>query len=234
MIDPEILYEDKQFLVINKSAGILVHPGDQSDEETVLDWLLHTYEWAKDIHNPYQLQSKEINLSGIVHRLDRDTSGILLIAKDQETLEKLKVLFKDGQVEKKYTALVHGHTKEVITIDTKLGREKKGFKRLPEGHMNARGPYVEALTKVHPISYNKETDTTLVELTPLTGRTHQLRAHLSFIDHPIVGDKLYGNDKDKKENRLYLHALSIVIPTYNLSIVTAMPKELTLRQQSEQ
>jgi 23S rRNA pseudouridine1911/1915/1917 synthase len=207
----KLLFEDKDLLVFEKPHGIVMHEGDkESDSDTFLSLLLRAYPEQAEISNPYPLQKKTLNLSGIAHRLDRDTSGIVVVARNQKTLEELQMVFRENKVNKEYTALVHGNSSKNVTIDISLGREKKGFKRLPFGHPFARGPFLEAKTEVKPLEAFG--DRTKVLLIPLTGRTHQLRAHLSFIHHPIVGDILYGLPSDKEERRLYLHASKITLP----------------------
>ena len=221
-----ILYEDAHILAIDKVAGILVHPTDTpTDKETLLEILLRDYPWAHKIHNLYNLQKKTINLSGIAHRLDRDTSGILLIAKDQETLVLLKHFFSTNTIIKEYVACVHGIVERPTSITVALGREKKGFKRLAEGEVGARGPYMEASTDVAILSINHKSLTSLIKLTPHTGRTHQLRAHMSHIGHPIIGDKLYGTKEDKKTPRLFLHAYKITIPNLAITVESPIPNE---------
>lgn len=207
----EILFEDENVIVFLKPEGLLMHEGDVKDErETFHSKLLNLYPEQAKLQNPYPLRDRVINLGGIVHRLDRDTSGIVIVAKNNETLEAFKKYFSSGLLQKEYTALVHGTIEKPFSIDIALGREKKGFKRAPEGSEDARGPYLSAKTDVIPLE--QRAGTTLVTLIPHTGRTHQLRAHLSFAGHPIVGDILYGTDADKKESRLYLHASKITLP----------------------
>lgn len=200
-----VIFEDSDILVLNKPSGIVVHPFDFSAEETVLDFLREHCSEMFSIKNKITLQDERtIPLGGIVHRLDRDTSGVLLIAKNQHAFDKLQKLFADRQVEKTYIALVHGIIEtETFRIDAPLGRSKKDYKQsaAPE---NPRGPLREAVTDVEVIK--RKNDTTLVRLTPRTGRTHQLRAHMSSIGYPIVGDIAYGG---KENRRIMLHAQSL-------------------------
>ena len=213
-------------LAFDKPLGLLMHVGDKPyDAPTFLSLLLEEYPELSHIDNPYPLQNSVIQLAGLVHRLDRDTSGVILVAKHQKSLAEYSSFFKDGSIRKEYIALVHGNIKEKQSITTALGREKKGFKRSIEGNPLARGPYMSAHTDIEPLSYDPLTDRTLLRLIPHTGRTHQLRAHLSSIMHPIVGDILYGNEADKKEKRLYLHAEKITIPS---GIIITSPHPFTL------
>lgn len=205
----KVLRKEDSFIAFEKDAGIVMHEGDApSDSPTFLDLLL-AENYPLTAHEMYPLQKKEIDLHGLVNRLDRDTSGVVLVALTQDALTGLRHDFTHGLITKTYLARAHGHVKEEMTITSPLGREKKGFRRLIEGSGNARGPYVSAETHIKPLSYESDDDTSLLLLTPRTGRTHQLRAHLASIGHPIVGDILYGTEKDKKEGRLYLHAHSL-------------------------
>lgn len=207
------IYEDKDLLAFEKPEGLLMHEGDKElNEKTFVSLLLESNPEQREMLSEYPLQNKTINLMGIAHRLDRDTSGLVLVARNKETLKILKEAFTLGNIAKEYAALVHGQINTSLTITTPLGREKKGFKRVPPNHVRARGPYLDATTDVFPLFYDDSKKVTRVKLIPHTGRTHQLRAHLSFIGHPIVGDKLYGSDEDKKAERLYLHATSITLP----------------------
>ncbi len=217
----EILFEDENLIAFLKPEGLLMHEGDRKDEqETFQSKLFLLYPEQEKIVNPYALRDRTINLGGIAHRLDRDTSGIVLVAKNEATLAQLKEYFTNGQVQKEYTALVQGTVSAPFIIESALGREKKGFKRLPEGDPNARGPFFSAKTEVTPLE-TLENNRTLVKLIPHTGRTHQLRAHLSFSGHPIVGDILYGTEEDKKKQRLYLHASKIILP--DARIIESLP-----------
>lgn len=205
-MNPTIIYEDENILVINKPSGLVVHPFDYSTEYTLVDFLVGNYPETITIDNKIILQDgRTVFLCGIVHKLDRDTSGVMVIAKNQKTFEKLKIQFKNHTVKKYYIALVEGVVeKDTFTIDAPLGRSKKEYKQ-STNPTNPRGELRPAVTKVNVLQRNETT--TLVELSPLTGRTHQLRAHMSSINHPIVGDKAYGSTIESP--RIMLHAKSI-------------------------
>lgn len=202
-----VIFENEDLLVLDKPSGVVVHPFDFSNEETVLDFLHINYPQVFSIDNPITLQDKRtINLGGIAHRLDRDTSGVLLVAKNKKTFEDLKHQFETQTIKKTYVALVEGVIEQsTFTIDAPLGRNKKEYKQMVNPK-NPRGELRNAVTEVHVLKRNE--DTTLVELAPITGRTHQLRAHMSYIEHPIVGDKAYGSTKASE--RIMLYAASIV------------------------
>lgn len=193
---PKIIFEDENLLVIDKPAGLVVNRSQSQKEETVEDWA------AKKISG--------VERSGIVHRLDKDTSGLLLLAKTPEALAKLQAQFKDRGVVKKYLALVHGKVEpEEGSINAPIDRSpfnRKHFGVFPGGKA--------AETDYRTLS--RHGDLTFLELTPHTGRTHQLRVHLKYINHSIVGDSIYGGRKNYQADskfcpRLFLHATHLVI-----------------------
>jgi len=229
VMKPSIIFEDNSILVIDKPSGIVVHPYDHSTEETLLDFL-HEYSPSMfAINNAITLQDgRTIPLGGIVHKLDRDTSGVLVIAKTQTVFDELKKQFREHLVQKVYIAVVEGIiTKNSFTIDAPLGRSKKDYKQ-STAPANPRGELRPAITDVSILHRQGLCNTTLVKLMPKTGRTHQLRAHMASIGHPIVGDKAYGSTIDSP--RIVLHAESITFLsngkeyTFNAEI----PKEFSL------
>jgi 23S rRNA pseudouridine1911/1915/1917 synthase len=215
-----IIYEDQNLLVINKPSGISVHKVHPTDPNTTLvDILLESYPEVKDVgENPLR--------PGIVHRLDKDTSGVMLIAKNQNTFLHFKDLFQTRKMQKHYLALVHGHPKQSSgTIDIPLGKigtkqttQIKGKKELLER---------QALTNYKTLeSFKKHT---LLEVMPKTGRTHQIRIHLKSIGNPIVGDKIYGLKGDHQKH-LFLHAKRLDFTTpdgQSLSIEADPPEEFS-------
>ena len=206
------IYEDNDVLVIDKPTGIIVFPEGKIKEKTLIDYLLKNFSDLEKVGEPPR--------HGIVHRLDKDTSGILLVAKNNKTLEFLQKQFKQRGVKKKYLALIVGNLKNNSgEIKTLIGRSPKDGKKqkvyLPyepktEGKREASTEY-----KVIKRSLDKNGENyTLLEITPKTGRKHQIRTHLAYIGYPIVGDKLYGfkNQPCPKEiNRHFLHASYIKI-----------------------
>ena len=205
-----VIFEDTNILVINKPPGLVVHPYDFSTEKTLLDFLEESSpEICKNISdNTITLQDgRTINLGGIVHKLDRDTSGVMVIAKNKNTFDELQSQFRSHLTTKKYIAVVEGILQEnTLTINSPLGRNKKEYKQVANPE-NPRGELREALTLVRVLQRDTKTNTTLVELTPKTGRTHQLRAHMTSTGHPIVGDKAYGSVVESP--RIMLHAQSL-------------------------
>lgn len=210
-----VIFEDNNILVINKPSGVVVHPFDNSTEETLLDFLAgHCPEifsvkggpvsgWTNEI----KLQDgRSINLGGIVHKLDRETSGVMVIAKNKEAYDDLRSQFLNHIIKKVYLAKVEGEVLEnSFVIDAPLGRNKKDYKQMVNP-TNPRGELREAVTEVKV--FERGDGFTLLELTPKTGRTHQLRAHMLYIGHPIIGDRAYGSKVDSE--RIMLHAHKII------------------------
>jgi len=231
-MEPKVIYQGNDFLVLNKPAGLIVHPVKSSDEESVTKWLLKNFPEVKSVgDNPEERP-------GIVHRLDRDTSGVLVVARNQKAFEYLKNLFQTHQIKKTYLALVCGWLKEKEgLIDKPIGILSGSVKR--SVHVKTARMIKEASTKY---KVKKELEIhneklSLLEAEPLTGRTHQIRVHLNSIGHPIVGDKLYGGKKsfgaaqDLGLSRQFLHADSIefALPDGSkLKVGADLPEELNL------
>lgn len=185
-----IIFEDDEICLINKPYGLSVQGG--TDIHKHLDGMLKCFKKGVNYH--------------LVHRLDKDTSGLLLLAKSHSSANFLSLLFKERKIEKTYVAVVHGQIRQnEFMVDVPLLKDFKGSKELivvsPSGK--------SARTLCHVLYRKKEY--TLVELKPLTGRTHQLRVHMSHIGHPIVGDYKYGSIA-KQGVRLHLHAKSLTFP----------------------
>src|SRR3989344_1177288 len=199
-----LIYEDKNFLVVNKPAGVLVHKTAKNEtEETVVDWLLKKYPEVKMVgDNP-------LERPGIVHRLDKDTSGVLLIPRNQESFEYFKKIFQEHKIQKTYLALLRGKLQGSGVVDLPIGITSGTIKRSVRGK---RRMVKEAVTEYRTLeNFEKNGEAfTFVRLVPKTGRTHQLRVHMASIHHPVVGDVLYGSKKDSlKISRQFLHAFSL-------------------------
>ncbi len=209
-----MIYEDKNFLAVDKPAGLLVHPIAASREPTLVDWLKKRYPEITKVGDDPGTRP------GIVHRLDRDTSGIMLIARNQKYFEYLKNLFSAGgeisplrggqpQIKKTYRALVHGRlTPKKGKIEKDILIKSGSIKRTV---FKGRGERT-AVTEYRVLKYLN--GFSWVEVMPLTGRTHQIRVHLASIGHPVVGDKLYTPKKYKAVRQPYigrqmLHASSL-------------------------
>lgn len=225
-----ILYEDDDLVVINKPAGIQTHPDTHVTEGTVSDWFIERYPSAKGVGEPLTLPNGTIvEKPGIVHRLDRDTSGAMVLVKTPEMHAFLKEAFKERTTHKKYLAFVYGVFKEEKkgVIDFAIGRSRKDF-RLRSAQPKAKGQMREAITQWEVVA---ESDThTLVSTEPLTGRTHQIRVHLKAIHHPIVCDPLYApkHPCDLGFSRLGLHSYVLDIPRENgerLVVTAPLPED---------
>jgi len=233
----EILYEDEYILALDKPSGLLVHSDGRSKEPTLVDWINENYPDLKEVGEEQILQNGEkIKRPGIVHRLDKDTSGVIIIAKTKEAHQFLKEQFQNRKVEKIYNAVVWGNFKEKEGIINKpIGRSAGDFRKWSAEH-EAKGELREAVTeyKVLAQGENKKEKIAYLEVRPKTGRTHQIRVHLKSISHPVVCDKLYASgktcDKDKclGFDRLALHALSIKLELPNhthITIESPLPPE---------
>ncbi len=220
----DILYEDKDCLVINKPAGIMVHSDGRAPGPFITDWIIEHYPEALNVGDQMRDQDgEEVNRSGIVHRLDRETSGVLIIAKNSNAHASIKKQFQDRTILKKYLTFVWGETRESFgTINRPIGRSVKDFRRF-SAQRGAKGDMREAETYwtkiasgkafVHNVSENtdKEEKFSFIEVEPKTGRTHQIRVHFNAVNHPVVGDSLYAPKKPLALGfeRLALHSRSI-------------------------
>ncbi|MDD4894027.1 MAG: RluA family pseudouridine synthase [Candidatus Omnitrophica bacterium] len=187
----DIVYEDEDLAVINKHPGIVVHPAPGNPEHTLVNALLHHFKNLSDI-NPHR--------PGIVHRLDKETSGLLVIAKNNPAHLSLAKQFAAHSIKRKYIALVKGRVDfDENVIELPIGRHPYKRKNMSVG-FGKNTKY--AKTFYHTLK--RGSDFSLLELEPFTGRTHQLRVHLAFLGHPILGDSKYG--KNNEFSRLALHA----------------------------
>ena len=218
---PQIVYQDNNFLVINKPSGLITHQKNLDDKQpSVVDWVIENYPELKNVGEPFIASGHPTSRAGIVHRLDKDTSGLIIIAKNNEVFFYFKNLFQTRKIKKHYLALVHGQLKNNMgTIASPLGRI--GMKRTTIIEGKKLIDKKEAETEYRLVK--KYQNFSLLELTPKTGRTHQLRVHLNSIDHPITGDPVYGFKKLPPPfglNRLFLHAykLEFITPSSTKAI----------------
>ena len=188
----KIIYEDDDILVVDKPAGLAVHPAPGHPSHTLANAILSRLP---------QLDTGDWQRPGIVHRLDKDTSGLIIIAKNIHAHQVLMEQFKKRQVSKVYLTLVYGHlTPEEGIIEAPIGRDRSHRERMT---ITDREHGREARTSYHVLKYlNKYS---LLEIRPETGRTHQIRVHLAAIGYPVVGDKVYGM-KSPLIDRQFLHA----------------------------
>jgi 23S rRNA pseudouridine1911/1915/1917 synthase len=194
-MDLDVFYEDEDLVVINKPAGLTVHPASGSQRGTLVNGLMFRYQELSDVNGPGR--------PGIVHRLDRDTSGLILIAKTNVAHARLGRQFEKHTVIKRYVARVQGQVAfEQGIIDVPLERHKKYHDQRQVAKENEGKP---AITRYQVLK--RYAHSTLMALYPQTGRTHQLRVHMKHLGHPILGDEKYG--RRDTFPRLALHAQSI-------------------------
>ncbi|MCX6788015.1 MAG: RluA family pseudouridine synthase [Candidatus Kaiserbacteria bacterium] len=197
-----ILYEDADLVAVAKPAGLITHSDGRTKEETAEEWFL----------GKYKVEITDPPSSGYVHRLDRDTSGVLVFAKHAIAYSFLRKAFHDRDVKKEYLAFVYGAPKEKKgTIDFDIGRSRSDF-RLRSAQPKAKGLLRDARTHFEVLA--ETAGYALLRMTPETGRTHQIRVHLKAIHHPIVGDVLYAPNHPAALGikRLGLHAYALDIP----------------------
>jgi 23S rRNA pseudouridine1911/1915/1917 synthase len=224
-VEPKIIFEDKDFLIVDKPAGVIVNDAETTKGKLTLQSWLSTLD--------YPLAKSKEERGGIVHRLDKETSGILIVAKTREAFNSLQREFKERSVEKIYIALVHGKVEpEKGTIEVSVGRlpwRRDRFGVLPGGR--------EARTDYEVISFYKKDgeEYSLVEVKPKTGRTHQIRIHFKYLRYPLVSDSFYAGRKTARKDRtwcprLFLHASRIKFkhPTTGKEVTfeTSLPADL--------
>ena len=190
-----ILYQDDDLAVVVKPCGMVVHPAAGNEDGTLVNALLHQLDSLGGIGGELR--------PGIVHRLDKDTSGLLLVAKNDTAQLALSRQLQNREMEKHYRALVEGNIKEDAgRVEAAIARSKKDRKKMavdPEGR--------EAVTEWTVLSRGR--GVTLMDVHILTGRTHQIRVHMKHIGHPVCGDPIYGSGRGAKVSRLMLHAYSL-------------------------
>lgn len=202
-IDVDVIYGDENVIVVNKPAGMVVHPGAGNAQDTLVNAILHRW--------PEIARVGEAERPGIVHRLDKDTSGVLILARNETAYNSLVRQFKSRKTMKTYLALVDGQPPTPSgRIEAAIGRDEKNRQRMAVVYGD-KGK--NAVTEYHTLE--TYADHTLLEVQPLTGRTHQIRVHLAFIGCPVTGDRIYGRRKKSLDiPRFFLHAhkLSIRLP----------------------
>ena len=220
-VEPEavpltILYEDAQLLAVDKPPGMVVHPAPGARRGTLVNALIHRLGHLEGVG--------EAERPGIVHRLDRDTSGVLLVARTTATLEALARQFRERTIEKRYLAIVRGHVARAAgTIDRPIGRHPHERKRMSVRSRRGRA----AVTRWTVLE--RLLGATFLELAPETGRTHQLRVHLAALGHPILGDRVYGGRATRgaapAAERQALHAAEIRFahPVTGVRVVVRSP-----------
>ena len=192
-IDIDVVYEDSDLLVINKASGMVVHPAPGHYSHTLVNALLYRF----------QISGGEKYRPGIVHRLDKDTSGLMMVAKGEKTHEKLSRMIANKEVERHYLAIVDGVVKhDTGTIDAPIGRDANNRQKMAVTDVHGK----EAVTHFRVLE--TFSNHTLVECILDTGRTHQIRVHMAYIGHPVSNDPLYGRGKSTEFGQM-LHSKSI-------------------------
>ena len=212
-----VRYEDEHLLVVDKPAGIVTHPSAGHPGGTLVHGLLaHAIAGGSDPTRP-----------GIVHRLDRDTSGLLVVARSERAHRRLQRMLRERQIERVYTALVHGATPPALTIDRPIGRDRRVRTRMAIDPVEGR----EAVTHMRRLEQLGRM--TLLEVRLETGRTHQIRVHLASVAHPVVGDRVYGRrELTLGLDRQFLHAARLAFPHPEtgepVEVESPLPHDLSL------
>ncbi len=205
----DIVYEDDDLLVINKKSGMVTHPAPGNYENTLVNALIGKYNLSNNDIRP-----------GIVHRLDKDTSGLMLVAKNDYIHEKLAKMIQEKVVERYYLALVEGtFNHETGTIDAPIGRDNYNREKQVVTSINSK----KAITHFKVLKRYK--NYTLIECKLETGRTHQIRVHMAYINHPVVGDPLYGKKIKDSDFGQLLHSYKIKFPHPRTGKILEFEKE---------
>ena len=190
----DVVYEDEYIIVLNKPAGVVVHPAPGNWTKTLVHGLLYRYP---------DISCNNISRPGIVHRLDATTSGLMVIARESKSMERLQRMFQNKEVHKTYIALVNGNiSKSSGVINAPIARDPKDRLKMTVIHGGR-----DAVTEFRKLWSNKDHSLVLCRL--ITGRTHQIRVHFEAIGHPLIGDKIYGNKNNEitvNLNRVFLHS----------------------------
>ena len=219
-IDLDIVYEDHDVIVVNKPSGMIVHPSVGIVSGTLVNALLYHCDDLSGINGVVR--------PGIVHRIDKETSGLLVVAKNDKAHQALSEQLKEHSMERRYIALVHGEIPhEYGTIDAPIGRDQKDRQKMAVTDHQSKS------ARTHFKVIERFKNMTLIECQLETGRTHQIRVHMAFIKHPVYGDPKYGYRKDDCSFGQYLHAktLGFVHPTTGemMSFESPLPEEFELK-----
>lgn len=208
----DIIYEDEHIIIINKPSGMIVHPAPGNYDKSLVNALLYHFKNLSDLNGSIR--------PGIIHRIDKYTSGLLIVAKTNQAHRYFANLIKNHEVNREYLAIVKGVINNIIHIDVPIGRNPHDFQKMMVSKTNSKNAY----TDVYPI-YNFNNKYSLVKCVLKTGRTHQIRVHLKYINHPVLGDDLYDKYLDDFKQRLHAYKLSFKhINGKNMSFTVDCPK----------
>ncbi len=229
---PTIIAETGDLLVLNKPAGLIVHSDGRTAEPSVADWILEKYPKLVDVGESWTSpQGEVIPLCGIVHRLDRGTSGVLLVAKTNEMYAYLKTEFKERRVEKVYRAFVYGQMEQaegrIVAEIARTSEPPKKWYAKPCDESDIRAAITD-----WKLLENLPEDAAYIEVHPRTGRTHQIRVHLASIGHPIVADHLYAEGKAHilgfQRPALHAYSISVVLDGKKATFIAPLPPDFYL------
>lgn len=219
-LDIDILYEDDDVIIVNKAKGMTVHPGSGNYTDTLVNGLLYS-------HKDNLSSINDVIRPGIVHRIDKDTTGVIVVAKNDKAHKALSEQFKEHSIKREYIAIVKGIVKEDnITVDKPVGRSLRDRKKMAVVQKNGKN----AVTHILVLKRFYNSNMTLIKANLETGRTHQIRVHMKYLGYPLLGDLTYGTEnKLIKLNGHLLHArmLGFIHPTTNsyIEFVAEIPEE---------
>ena len=210
----KVIFEHEHFLIVSKPAGLIIHPpSSRSTVVTLVDWLITHFKELETVGTS--------DRPGIVHRLDKDTSGIVLVPRNNYSHALFGAMFKDRAIKKTYLAVVQGHPEASGSIDFRIDRHPTD----PIKMTHRSGSGRDALTHYSVLEYFQ--DTALLEVKPVTGRTHQIRVHCLAIRHPVIGDAVYGYaSKSIKRQALHAHTLSFSFHDQEYSFTAEIPQDM--------
>jgi 23S rRNA pseudouridine1911/1915/1917 synthase len=216
----EIVYQHEHFFIINKPAGLTVHrPYQSSSEITVVDWLLQN----KLVEHTLGDSARP----GIVHRLDKNTSGLLIIARTPYGQAHLAKLFHDRLIKKTYIAIVQGHPEPAGSVELFIGRDPHLQTRMKSAPFALNHTFRHALTHFKVLQYLK--NCSVVQVNPITGRTHQIRVHMAALGYPLIGDTVYGKPHPQlNRHALHAHAIEFMFDQEQISVQIEPPTDIKI------